>query len=179
MKTTLIWGFALLVFLCPAFGQDDIRNGDDFTDEEYKRFQKTLIDRPAWEQLQADFLAWKAQYPLRYSDSPTLHLIEGVPIVSLQVGQQKLPEIEENRQAGIIRICKLAFKNKRYDKLQIALMNRDRPKLTRSLTIGKGPFLEAYRKLNISDKLLPSKKQAIEARAEIYAAITGESPDSK
>ena len=176
--------FALLAALSPALGQDDIRNGDDFTDEEYKRFQKTLIDRPAWEQLQADFLAWKAQYPLRYSDSPTLHLIEGVPIISLQVGQKDLPEIEENRQAGIIRVGKLAFKNKRYDKLEVTLMNRDRPELTRSLTLFKDSFLELYRKQEILDKLLPSEKQSIEDREAIFKALQessskDESSDSK
>lgn len=179
MKTFLLMTFALLVFLCPALAQDDIRNGDDFTDEEYKRFQKTLIDRPAWEQLQADFLEWKAQYPLRYSDSPTLHLVEGIPIVSLQVGQKELPEIEENRQAGIIRVCKLAFKNKRYDKLEVALMNRERPELTKSLTLFKDAFLELYRKQEISDKLLPSEKQSIEDRSKIFDDLKDESSDSK
>ena len=71
-KILSILGIALplCAALCPALAQDDIRNGDDFTDEEYKRFRNTLIDRPAWEQLQADFRAWKAQYPLRYSDKP-------------------------------------------------------------------------------------------------------------
>ncbi len=185
-KILSILGIALplCAALCPALAQDDIRNAEDFTDEEYKRFRKTLIDRPAWEQLQADFLVWKQQYPLRYSDSPTLHLIEGAPIVSLQVGQEKAPEIEENRRAGIVRICKLVFKNKRYDELQMALMNRDRPELTHTVVIEKDQFLDHYRERQIAHKLPPSQKQSIEERHQIFQALhdrslQGESPGSQ
>ena len=179
MKATLLGAFALLACLCPAFAQDDIRNAEHFTDEEYSRFKKTLIDRPAWEQLQADFLAWKEVYPLRYADSPVIHLIEGAPIVSLQVSDEKLPEIEENRMAGIISFCKLIFKNKRYEEVHISLMNRDHPEFTYTLTITKDRFLEVYRQREISHKLLPSKKQTIEDRAEIFAALQRPSPIEK
>ncbi len=180
-KILSILGIALplCAALCPALAQDDIRNAEDFTDEEYKRFQKTLIDRPAWEQLQADFLVWKQQYPLRYSDSPTLHLIEGIPIVSLQVGQEKAPEIEENRRAGIVRICKLVFKNKRYDELQITLMNRERPELTQNLTLFKDAFLDHYRERQIAHKLPPSQKQSIEERHQIFQALHDRSLQSE
>ena len=151
--------------------QDEIRNATDFTDKEYERFKKTLVDRPAWEQLQADFLAWKAQYPLRYTDRPALHLIEGTPVVSLQVGEENIAVIEENRRAGVIRICKLIFKNKRYDQLQITFMDRDRPDLTHGLAISKESFLELYRNRELTHKLMPSQKQSIEERSGLFQAL--------
>ena len=154
-----------------VLGQDAVRNAQEFSDEDYKRYKKTLIDRPAWEQLQSDFGKWVERYPLKYSDGPVIHLLEGVPVISLYVKNDEPAEVWENRRAGITRICKLVFKNKRYDEVHVSFLNKDDMAATHTVIIEKSKFIEHYKKQNMEGKLKPSERQSIKKRSAVYESL--------
>ena len=96
MKSGVLVACLVILFLNLLLGQGVVRNSSDFSDEDYSRFKKALIDCSAWEQLQADFLEWSLEYPIRQADLRVIHLVEE-PIVSLYMTNEKLSVIEANR----------------------------------------------------------------------------------